>query len=68
MRVSIFIWIGAQRIRGDGAMFTVIEIHSGEAFTEGGDPLLFDTFDEAAAWTIERFGLDAGKNYRIEEV
>jgi hypothetical protein len=49
-------------------MFTVIEIHSGEAFTEGGDPLLFDTFDEAAAWTIERFGLDAGKNYRIEEV
>jgi hypothetical protein len=48
-------------------LWTLIEIHSGETVKDIGsiDPVLFDTEQEAMQYALDRFGPEAGKEYRI---
>jgi hypothetical protein len=52
-------------------MYTVVDVTTGEAANNGtpdgpGDPVLFDTYEEAVAWAVE-VGYDDNE-HRIEEV
>lgn len=49
-------------------IWTIREIHTGEAVTEQGEPVLFDTEREAQDWALARYGENAGREYTIEEV
>jgi hypothetical protein len=54
----------------EAAMFTAIEIHSGEAVTREGscDPVLFVAEQGAWDYLLDRFGSEAGREYDVRDV
>jgi hypothetical protein len=54
--------------REEQAMWTIIETATGEAASNGGDPALFDSYDEALAWADERIDRDDAPRFAIVDV
>jgi hypothetical protein len=48
--------------------WTISEYETGEALAVDGDPVLFDSYEQALAWANEHIDPDDAREYAIEEI